>query len=314
MKRPLLNLKNCLLFFVLSLGSQVQAQSPTDELMMPAKKACAFVGYEFGSFDQYWEGSTLRENQTIATVQRNTVNALVAVGIFDRLNVYVGLPYISTNSTEPNGGHLAGTSGIQDLTLAAKYQIVKTNLFKGEFSAFATLGFSTPVSNYSSDYQPYSLGLHTPELNYRGIVSYKSSKDLYVRAAGAYIWRGYTLTNREYYYNNGSYYTPWMDVPSAWSVDGAIGMFFFDEALRAEINYTMLRSTSGDDIRPYNAPQPTNMVNFDKVGTMVQYHFPKIKGLALMGAHSRIINGRNIGKSNAFTFGVMYQFQYLKSK
>lgn len=60
MKRPLLNFKNCLLFFVLSLGSQVQAQTPTDELMMPSKKACAFVGYEFGSFDQYWEGSTLR--------------------------------------------------------------------------------------------------------------------------------------------------------------------------------------------------------------------------------------------------------------
>ncbi|MDZ7649022.1 MAG: hypothetical protein U5K54_18680 [Cytophagales bacterium] len=55
-------------------------------------------------------------------------------------------------------------------------------------------------------------------------------------------------------------------------------------SLRLEASYVGLKSTSGDDIRKYNAPQPTNKMEFDQVGFLSQYYFKKhLKGL---GCHT----------------------------
>ena len=125
------------------------AQSPTDELMMPKKEICFLLNYEYGDFDHYWEGDSLRENATIATVQRRTLLLMAAYGITDRLDAYVGLPYVSTNSTTPNGGKFAGTSGIQDLSLGLKYKVIESKQEKSDFSLFASVsarGFLTFIS------------------------------------------------------------------------------------------------------------------------------------------------------------------------
>lgn len=303
-----------LLFLILANSSRVQSQTPGDQLMMPAGDICVLASYDFGSFDQYWEGDRLRENQTIATVQRTTLLPMAAIGIFKNLNLFVGTPYIKTESTEPNGGKFTGAQGFQDISIALKYQAVKLQIAQSEFSALASVGFSTPISNYLSDYMPYSLGFGAPELNWRGILHFKMNNGIYARASGAYLWRGYTEAERDYYYNNGSYYTAWMDVPSVWSIDGALGVWLLDNSLRVEINYMALKSTSGDDIRPYNAPQPTNKVNFDRAGIFAQYYLPFIKGLGLVAYHNRILDGLNTGKMNNTGAGLTYQFTFLKPK
>ena len=55
------------------------AQTPSDALMMPSRRACVLASHDFGKFNQYWEGDLLRQNQTIATVHRNTALPMVAV-------------------------------------------------------------------------------------------------------------------------------------------------------------------------------------------------------------------------------------------
>lgn len=144
---------------VFSYFNMLNAQTPSDAIMMESKQACALLEYNYSSFDHYWEGSLLRQNQTIATVKRNTVLPMLAIGILNDLNFYVGLPYIQTESSKPNGGKLAGVSGFQDLTIAFKYRILNKETNQGIFSALATVGFSTPATNYLADYMPYSLGL-----------------------------------------------------------------------------------------------------------------------------------------------------------
>lgn len=291
------------------------AQTPSDGLMMKSRRACLLASYDFGKFNQYWEGSLLRENQTIQTVHRNTALPMVAVGIFDKLNFYVGAPYVSTRSTVPNGGKFAGVKGFQDIYLGFKYQILNKKMENGNtFSALATIGFSTPMTNYLSDYMPYSLGFGAPELSYRGILQYEFEKSIYVRGAAAYLWRGYTEAERDYYYNNGSYYTSWMDVPSAWSFEGIVGAWLFNKSLKVELSYVGLKSTSGDDIRPYNAAQPTNKVQWDRVGLSAQYYVEQVKGLGILAYHTRVVNGRNTAKINNFGVGITYQFNYLKPK
>ncbi len=297
-----------------SLSAITFAQTPTDELMMPIKEICFLANYEYGEFDQYWEGTTLRENRTIAKVQRRTSMLMGAYGITDKLNVYLGAPFVKTNSTIPNGGKFAGTSGIQDLTVALKYKAFQKVLGGGEFSGYASLAFSIPLTNYLSDYQPYSIGIGAPQLNWRAILHYRWNNGIYLRATGAYLWKGYTEAEREYYYNDGSYYTSWMDVPNAWNFEVTAGKWFLENLLRAELSYSSMQSTSGDDIRAYNAPQPTNKVDMGRVGAFVHYYFKKPQGLGLLVYHNRIVNGRNAPEMASTGVGVTYQFSLLSSK
>lgn len=299
---------------LLFLWYESYAQTPTDALLMQSGQACVLLDGSYGSFDEYWEGSLLRENQTIATVNRNSIMPMVAFGILKNLTVFLGAPYISTESTEPNGGKFAGASGFQDLTLAAKYRFLNLEGEKGNLSSFAALGFSTPVTNYLPDYMPYSLGLGAPELSYRFISQYQWKSGLYFRLSGAYLWRGYAKAEREYYYNDGSYYTPWMDVPNAVNFEGHIGLWTLKNSLQIELGYIGSRSTSGDDIRPYNAPQPTNNIDSDRVGIFAHYYVPTIKGLGFVAYHNRFISGRNAARINTTGLGITYFFDYLKKQ
>lgn len=298
----------------LGLSYQSLAQTPTDGLMMPKGDICFLLNFEYGQFDHYWEGETLRKNGTIAKVQRRTAMVMAAYGITKRLDVYAGLPYVSTNSTTPNGGKFAGTSGIQDLALGLKYEALRKKGEKGELTAFGSVLFSTPVSNYLSDYQPYSLGIGAPQLAWRALVAYEWNSGVYLRGHAGYIWKGYTEAEREYYYNDGSYFTSWMDVPSAWTYEAVVGKWFMNKSLRAELSYNSSRSTSGDDIRAYNAPQPTNKVDMDRVGVFAQYFFNKPKGLGLVASYSRVIHGRNAPEMTAISAGVTYQFGLFSPK
>ncbi len=308
------NIKFYSLISILILKSWcLYAQAPNDAILMEAKQACILIDYNLSNFDHYWEGNKIRANQTIATVHRNAVMPIVAIGLLDRLNVYVGVPFIKTFSEDPNGGKFNGVSGVQDLTIALKYKFLEKKVGKGNLNAFATAGFSTPIANYLPDYMPYSLGLGAPELTYRAIAQYNINKKLYVRGAGTYLWRGYAEAEREYYYNDGSFYTPWMDVPNAITSEAVLGTWVLGQKLQLEVSYFRSRSLNGDDIRSYNSPQPTNKVNSDRIGAFGHYYFSKINGLGLIAYHNRVLNGKNAPQMNTSGLGITYFFNFLKN-
>jgi hypothetical protein len=307
MKRTFTIILGLIVFFS-SMGV-LQAQTPSDAIMMKKRELCFALIYEHGSWDQYWEGTYLRSNATVATLKRNTLLPMVAIGLIDKVNLIVGVPYIQTKSSEPNGGKFDGAQGFQDLRLALKGEVLNKQIGRGKLAFLTTVGYSTPITNYLSDYMPYSIGFGANEVSLRGILQYQWDKGMYVRTSLAHLWRGQTKAERDYYYNNGSYYTAWMDVPNAWTYDGVAGIWLLENSLRIEASYMGLKSTSGDDIRSYNAPQPTNKVNVDQVGGFAQYYFRKIKGLGVLGYYSQIVNGRNMGKFTTFGVGATYQFK-----
>ena len=297
------------LFLRLALG-ELYAQTPTDAIMMNAQEVCFLVDYQDGSFDEYWEGSRLRSNETIATVNRESINSMMAIGIFKNLNGYLGLPYVRTESSVPNGGRFAGAEGFQDFSVALKYRIFNQKIKDSQLTLLSAASFSTPATNYLSDYMPYSLGLGTPQFALRGIAQYQLKSNLYLRGMGGYMWRGYTEAERDYYYNNGSYYTAWMDVPNAWNGELVLGKWFFENSLKMELNYSILRSTSGDDTRAYNAAQPTNKIQSDQVGVTLQYYTPFIKGLGAVANFNQVVDGRNTAKIANVSLGLTYQFSF----
>jgi hypothetical protein len=302
--RPFMALVVCF-----SCNHVLQAQTPTDAIMMKQRESCFALIYDHGSFDEYYEGTDLRTNGTIATVSRNTILPMIAIGIHDRINIIIATPYVKTESNEPNGGKFAGAKGFQDISFALKGEILNRQIAIGKLAVLTTVGYSTPMTNYLSDYMPYSLGFGADEWSFRGIAQYKLDMGVYARATVSYLWRGQTEAERDYYYNNGSYYTPWMDVPNAWHYNAVAGIWLFENSLKLEAGYTTLKSTSGDDIRKYNAPQPTNKVEFGQVGITTQYYFKKIKGLGVLAYYSQVINGRNTAKMQNLGGGVTYQFK-----
>lgn len=291
---------------------QVPAQTPADAIMMEKGEICLAILYDHGYWEQYWEGALLRRNGNMGTLIRQTVSPMAAVGLANKLNLIVMTPYVKTRSSEPNGGQLAGVQGFQDLGLFLKAEVVNREIGKGKLTFHPTLGFSTPMSNYLSDYMPYSLGFGANEFSARGILQYQLHKGLYVRGSVAHLWRGYTEAERDYYYSNGSYYTAWMNVPNAWNYQATIGMWLLDNSLRLETSFNGLKCTSGDDIRAYNAPQPTNKVEVDQLSFFGQYYFQKNKGLGVLASYTQMFNGRNMGKFSNIGFGLTYQFSVLK--
>lgn len=285
------------------------SQTPTDAVMMDQRESCFALMYDHGTFDHYWEGADLRINQTIETVTRSTVMPMIAIGLHRKLNLIVATPYVRTKSSEPNGGKLNGARGFQDIGLSLKGELLNKEMGGGKLAALVNAGFSTPMTNYLSDYMPYSLGFGAPEFSLRGIVQYKLNSGPYARVAFAHLWRGMTEAERDYYYNNGSYYTALMDVPSAWNYQFVAGTWLLDNSLKIEGAYTGLKSTSGDDIRKYNAAQPTNKVMFDQVGFSVQYFAKNIKGLGALAYYNQVLNGRNTAKMGNLGVGVTYQFK-----
>ncbi len=137
---------------------------------------------------------------------------MIVGGITDKINFIVSLPYVKTSAT---GGQLAGVEGIQDFSLSLKAQLVDHTMGKGKLMVFSNLSFSTPASNYLSDYLPFSLGFGANELGLRAIGQYELDKGPYFRASAAYLHRGTTEAERNFYYQDGAYYTATMDVPDA---------------------------------------------------------------------------------------------------
>ena len=287
------------------------AQTPTDGVMMKQFESCFALIYDQGSWDHYWEGDYLRTNGNVGTLQRRVIMPMIAIGLHDRINLIVSAPHVKTESKEPNGGYMAGVSGMQDLGLNIKARLFEKGVGTGKLTLLSNIGYSTPMTNYLSDYMPYSLGFGAPEFSLRGIALFRTHSGFYGMIGAAHLWRGQTQVERDYYYNNGSYYTDLMDVPNAWHYNVAAGIMLFENSLKLEANYMGMNCTSGDDIRKYNAPQPTNKVEIGQAGFTAQYFFTKVDGLGVLAYCSRILSGRNMGQFSNVGMGVTYQFQFI---
>ena len=283
------------------------AQTPLDGLMMPKGEICLAIVYENTTWDRYWEGSTIRVNQNIGTFTKQMGMPMIVGGITDKVNVILSLPYLKT---EASAGQLTGVQGIQDLGLSVKALLLEKSIGKGKLTGFSNLSYSTPASNYLSDYMPFSLGFGANELGIRAIGKYELDKGPYFRASYSYLHRGVTEAERDFYYTDQAFYTSKMDVPNAFLGQVTIGSWMFKKKLRVEASLTTIKSTSGDDIRVYSMPQPTNKVDFDRVEGFAQYYFNSNgRGFGLIASYQKAISGRNMGQFSGYGLGITYQFK-----
>ncbi len=282
------------------------AQLPFDEIMMPKGEICMAGIFEVGKWDQYWEGDYLRRNANIGTLTRQMVMPMVAFGLSENINIITSVPYIST---DPSGGTQVGQSGFQDINVSVKVDWLKRQVGNGRVLFLTNAHFARPVGRYLSDYMPFSIGVGAPELGLRAIGGYKMENGLVFRVAGAYLWRGQTQIERDYYYQNGSVYSSFMNVPNAFNFHAAIGYWALENRLRLEATYMSLNCLNGDDIRAYNRPQPTNKMEVSQIGVWAQYYIKADKGLGALAYFNQVVSGRNVGMAAILGVGLTYQLK-----
>lgn len=125
------------------LSSGLHGQTIDDGIMMGRRLLCAGYMYTHDSWDQYWEGSLKRINGNIGTITTQSHQIFANYGVTNRLNVITHIPYVRTEASQ---GVLAGMSGVQDATLAAKYKFFETPLTEmGRLRAIAVVQASTPL-------------------------------------------------------------------------------------------------------------------------------------------------------------------------
>jgi hypothetical protein len=294
----------------LAASINVYSQTLSDGLMMSKNKLCTGFLYGHDQWKNYWEGTLKRDNQNIGNLTTESIMWVGVYGLSDKINLVATLPYIKTKAS---GGTLAGMQGIQDLTIGGKYRVVKQQVGKGAITIFGAGSFSTPMTNYTPDFFPLSLGTASTNLSGRFIGSYALDQGIYFTASAAYTWRSNVTLDRPSYYTDNEFYNTnevWMPNVFDYSIEAG----YRKKEFQAALTFMQQNTLGGGDIRRQDMPFVSNQMNASKLGALVMYYLPKPKNLAVRLMGSYVVTGRNVGQTTSFMGGLLYTFNFAKEQ
>lgn len=286
-------------------ASLANAQTPDDGLMMSKGMATVGILYQHDQWDEYWEGSLKRSNGNIGTLTTQAITLLAGYGITDRLGVMAALPYVSTEASQ---GTLQNQSGVQDLTVAVKYRLMTAKVSNaGALSAFVVGAGALPMTDYTPDFMPLSIGTGGGRASGRLTLGFQSTSAWFVNMSGAYTWCGNVTLDRSSYYTDGHLYmSNEVSMPNV--VDYTLTAGFASRNWRVPVSLTQQRTQGGGDIRRQDMPFVSNRMDFTRLHGAVMYALPKRLGLQIAAA--RVIEGRNVGQSTTISTGIAYAFHF----
>ncbi len=297
----IISIKKIAFLCVLICGLSASAQTPSDGLMMSKGENCSVIAYSSSTWENYWEGATKRNNPNLGKFTSQNIMVMSALGITNKLNVIVALPYVWTSASV---SYLDGQRGVQDFSAWLKYQIATKNGGFGELKLFATGGFSLPTTNYVTDFLPFSIGIGAKTASGRLILNYNKN-GFYVNAQGGVTLRSDVKIDRNsFIFNNKLYQSDKMPVPDA--ADGSLSLGFVNARFQTFVSIDQFGCLSGDDIRYNDAPILTNKMSSTSVNWFGKYTIGKFSIIASVG---QVLNGRNVGEATSFGIGGAYLFK-----
>jgi hypothetical protein len=299
-----------LLLFIISFPAfkKTRAQTDIDGLMMQKNFLCVGPTAGYSSFKEYWEGTLKRENLNMGRVSATNFMIMGNYGISSKLNVLFGLPYIKTKAS---AGQMAGQKGFQDLSLWVKWVGYEKRVAKGDLQAILIGGVSTPVSNYSPDILPLSIGLHSKTATIRLMADYQRG-NLFGTASWSYIGRRNVTLDRNTYYTTEMHYSDEVRMPDASQFNFRAG--YRSETWVIEAVADIWKTLGGFDIPRNGSPFVSNEMNATKIGLNVKYETPFVNGLSIVANGATTVAGRNVGQATGFNAGVFYIFDLSKKK
>jgi hypothetical protein len=306
--------RNCLLVVILLivLAPSGHTQTIEDGIMLSKGTMCAGFLYSRDEWNHYWEGGLNRVNGNLGTVTTQAVDYAANYGVFNRLNVIGSVPYVWTHASQ---GVLHGQSGFQDISLAAKYRLLEFP-FKDDskVKVFAVASGSIPLTDYSPDFQPLSIGLASKTIAPRATATFEGFGWLYANGSAAYVFRGNVKLDRNYYYTGDQLYLS-NEVAMPNQFDYVVSAGYRRHDLMLVGNYAEQQTRGGGDIRRQDAPFVSNRMNFSKAGASAVVPVPLrwARGLQYWFTYSNTFDGRNVGRSQTVTTGLMYLVRFSKN-
>jgi hypothetical protein len=277
-----------------------KAQTVDDAIMMNKKQWCNGLTYMHSSWNEYWEGTTKRDNKNLGTVTTQSVMYMTSYGITDKLNLLVNVPYVWTKAS---AGTLHGMKGFQDIDVDLKYEFYKTKIGNGRLSLIGLAGFSTPLSNYENDFLPMSIGLGSTNLSGRLTADYQNGL-FFATISSAYVFRSNVTIDRTSYYTNQINYTNEVDIPNQLNSNLFVGIR--NSSLTAQVQLMNMYTFGGFDIRKNDMPFVSNQMNMTSLGAHVKYFLPFVTNLEVVASADFVIAGRNVGQAQTYMGGFFY--------
>jgi hypothetical protein len=287
--------------------SSLPAQAPDDGVLMSRKTLNLGAVYGHESWSEYWEGTLKRTNDNIGTVTTQSVSLVGHYGVTDRLTLVGMLPYVWTRASQ---GTLHGLRGVQDLSVAAKYQVLTTPFTgAGTLSAIIVGSAGVPASDYTPDFLPLSIGLASRRASARMTLRFQSHGDWFLDGTAARTWRNQVKLDRVAYYTDGELYlTDRVAMPGLF--DWKVSTGFRKNRFYVPLSIVQQRTLGGGDIRRQDMPFVSNRMNYTRAEAMVMYGLSVPTDLALQLGVSRTLSGRNVGEATMITFGAFHTFRF----
>jgi hypothetical protein len=276
------------------------AQTDMDAIMMFKHNFCSGAVYGYSSWDHYWEGKYKRDNANLGTVSAQNYSVMGNYGINNQLNVLFGIPYVKTKAS---AGQLHSMKGIQDFSLWIKWMPVHQKLGKGIISLFTIGGYSFPVSDYTPDFLPLSIGLHSRNISLRGMADYQYN-NWFATASATYVRRSNIELDRPAYFTTQMHYTNEVEMPDAAQFNLRAG--FRNGIWIIEFVGSNWTTLGGFDITKNNMPFPSNRMNMTTAGIHLKFEPRKLHGLSFIGGGNYTVKGRNAGQASSVYGGLFY--------
>ena len=284
--------------------STLASQAVDDGALLPRRMLSTGVVYARDSWDQYWEGTLRRQNGNIGTLTTQSVTWVSGYGVTDRLSVMAVLPYVWTEASQ---GTLHGLRGVQDLTVGAKYRLLTEDTRHGAISAFVGAAASLPMSDYTPDFLPLSIGTGGGRASGRLTLAFQSSAWWFARASAAHTWCSNVTLDRAAYYTDGQLYmTNEVAMPNV--VDYSLSAGVTRGRWRIPVTLVQQRTLGGGDIRRQDMPFVSDRMDFTRIDSAVMYALPK--GLSVRVGAGHVLAGRNVGQSTTVSSGLSYAIQF----
>ncbi len=285
----------------------MQAQTIDDGLMMPRKQLCIGFIYMHDGWDRYWEGALERGNGNIGTLNTQSVSWMGTYGVTDRLNVIAMVPWMKT---EASAGTASGLEGVQDLTAAVKWNALTTPLTAhGDLQVFVVASGSIPLTDYTPDFMPFSIGSHSQRVAGRLSLNWQTKQGWFVEATGAYTWRDTVTLNRSSYFTDDKLFLS-NEVAMPDMIDYTFRAGWWKHGLYVPISFTQQITAGGSDIRRQDAPFVSNRMNSSRIDGLAKYYFKTPKNFVAQAGASYTLSGRNVGKSTTLQAGLLYTFNF----
>lgn len=279
------------------------AQTLEDAELLQRREVHASVMYGSESWSEYWEGTLRRSNGNVGTVTTQSIVLHAGIGVTDRLTVLGALPYVWTEASQ---GVLKGMRGRQDFTLLAKYRVANPRIAgRARLKVLAVGGVSAPASDYTPDFLPMSIGLHSKSAITRLAAHLQDRTGWFVDGYAERVWRSNVTLDRSTYFTDGQYFeTNEVSMPDVAMYRSTIG--WQRGAWCVPVGLTWQRTLGGGDIRRQDMPFVSNRMNATVAHAELMYFLPGVSNLRLDLGAARTLDGRNVGRSTSFMTGFTY--------